>query len=151
MTYGALRWCPRRTLGIVSFLLLVTVIGCSSGVPQTELDRVQSELTTAREKIAALEVQLQRAEAESKAAADRARLTRARVDALNELVLPAIEGQTPSASLLLTWRDKVVAVNDPELTKRFDALTAARDREQGRSASRDLFSYLLRSTAAGIQ
>lgn len=146
---GEVRSLGRTRVTATGLLLLVAVLtGCSSSVPHAQHDAVQIEFAAPREKIAALEAQVQRAEADGTAAADRARLTRACIDALNELVLPALEGQTPSASLAFTWRDKIVAVGDPEPTKRSDAMTAAREPQQ---ASCELFSYLLRSTASGIQ
>ncbi|MFC1847634.1 hypothetical protein ACFLW5_02340, partial [Chloroflexota bacterium] len=110
---------------------------------QAELSAKGSELKTAQSSLSTKESQLQTAEAKLND-------DKAKIEILNDLFIPTFTGEIYTMTELeainwfLGWRDKVIAIRDPNLTQKFETLMYAFSEE----AIIDFILYLLRSIEA---
>jgi peptidoglycan hydrolase CwlO-like protein len=128
---------------------------------QNQIQSLQLDLTDAADKAQSLEAELAEKAAELDSAQSRndslqgendvleGRLEqgRARVEVMNDILLPSLTGEldymteNEAMSYFLMWRDKIIAIGDPELTAKFQAIL---DTMTDRSLS-EFFIYLLES------
>jgi len=143
-------------LALIPMLLFIT----SCGVPQEEFNRVSSDLAAAQTQIQSLQSDLSAKETElsvkgSELEATKGKLEQgqARIEILNAIFLPAITGEldrmteAESVAYFLEWRDKVVAVGDPTLTAKFQAIIDTWSDE----ATLSFFIYLLESIPEALE
>ena len=143
----------KKAILVGSVLILMLLLITSCGVPQEEYDKVSSDLAAAQTQIQSLQSELSEKEGELEAAQEKLAQGRARIEILNAIFIPAMTGELDrmaemeAINLFLEWRDKIIDVEDPALTTKFEATIEAFSDEVLLS----FFIYLLESTADALE
>ncbi len=150
----------KKAIVIGMALVLVLFLMTSCGVPQEDYDKVSSDLATAQTEIQSLQAdlsakdtELSAKESELESIKGKLEQGKARIEILNAIFIPAITGElegmtdAESAVSFLEWRDKIMDVEDPKLTAKFEAIIETFSDE----ALLSFFVYLLESTADALE
>jgi peptidoglycan hydrolase CwlO-like protein len=130
----------------------------SSG--QTQITSLQTDLSAAQSQVKSLQADVSSGQSKIKSlqtdlssAQDKAKQAALRMDILNSVFLPVLQGQQLTESqefaLFFEWRDKVNATTDSQLKSKFQAiLDNTGNSAKLDTATMDFFAYLMESTAS---
>lgn len=119
---------------------------------QGQLTEKETQLSTKESELAAAQTQIQSLQGENNAAKAKLEQGEARVEILNDIMIPALTGelagmtQSEQTNYFLKWRDKIIAVGDSTLTAKFQAIIDTGSNE----ASLNFFLYLLGSISKAL-
>jgi septal ring factor EnvC (AmiA/AmiB activator) len=164
----------KKAFGLSLALILILLFSVSCGISQDKYDKVNSSLAAAQVQIqklqgditakdaslAAAQAQIQKLQGDItakdttlKAANDKMGKAKAEVEIFNAIFIPAMTGELNNMSeaegtkLFLGLRDKVVAIGDPLLTTKIQAVIDSGSNE----ATLAFFQYLLEDIARTVQ
>jgi outer membrane murein-binding lipoprotein Lpp len=120
----------------LALILVLPLLGsCSSGISQAQYDKVYSDLSAAQAQtqklqadLSAAQAQTQKMQADLSAAQSKMKLAKSEIDVINAIFIPAMNGdfanmtQAQTMTLFWGWRDKIIALGDPALTAKFQAI-----------------------------
>jgi outer membrane murein-binding lipoprotein Lpp len=142
-------------LGLALILIIPLLVSCGGGISQEQYNKINSDLANAlgqvqklQGELSAAQAQTQKAQSDLTAAQDKMKLTKSKIEIVNDFFVPAFKGeldkmtQTQMLNLFLGWRDKVTAFGDATLTAKFQAII---DSNGGDEETMVFFIYLLES------
>ena len=124
---------------------------------ESDLTAAQAEIQSLQGDLSAKEAGLSAKENELEATKGKLEQGKARIEILNAIFIPAMTGElegmtdTESVAYFFEWRDKIMDIEDPELTAKFEALIETFSDEAFDEASSSFFTYLLESTADALE
>ena len=114
---------------------------------QDDLDAARKQIQTLQDDLSAQESEVFDRESELESARERLEEGNARIEILNAILIPSITGELyrmtegEAMNYFFEWRDKVIAIGDPTLTAKFQAIIDTSSDE----ATVSFFLYLLES------
>jgi predicted nuclease with TOPRIM domain len=114
---------------------------------ENDLDAVRRQIKILQDDLLAQESEVSNLESDLESAREKLEEGNARIEILNAILIPSITGElyrmteSESMNYFFEWRDKVIAVGDPTLTAKFQAIIDTLSDE----ATSSFFLYLLES------
>ena len=120
-------------------LCLLSIVS-SCDISEDDYNSVVDELQEARLELYEIEEQLETLQ-------EKLDQTSERIEVINGLFVPIMQGNEPEVSYFFQWRDKIIAVGDPMLTEMFNEMMD----EQSDEKLSEFFVYLFESTAEALR